>query len=116
MPILRKAGVSGTGSVIGLPLMPSWLCTVRLKATEDWLTALKCHPVGTDGTIKGSANPAHASELPLATALAAAAAVCVRSSHSVVWYKQPVCSPSLQHLLCGASLIHGYSRGRAHSQ
>ena len=32
------------------------------KATEDWLTALKCQPVGTDGTIKGSPSPALASQ------------------------------------------------------
>ena len=57
LPIDRKAGVIGTGSVIGLPVMPSWLCNVRRKATEDWLTALKCQPVGTDGTIKGSPSP-----------------------------------------------------------
>ena len=62
LPIDRKAGVIGTGSVIGLPVMPSWLCNVRRKATEDWLTALKCQPVGTDGTIKGSPSPRHASQ------------------------------------------------------
>ena len=54
--------VIGTGSVIALPFMPSWLCNVRRKATEDWLTALKCQPVGTDGTIPGSPSPRHASE------------------------------------------------------
>ena len=62
LPIDRKAGVIGIGSVIDLPFMPSWLCNVRRKATEDWLTALKCQPVGTDGTIKGSPSPALASQ------------------------------------------------------
>ena len=42
--------------------MPSWLCNVRRKATEDWLTALKCGPVRTDGTVKGSPSPRHASK------------------------------------------------------
>ena len=42
--------------------MPSWLCNVRRMATEDWLTAVQCRPVGTDGTIKGSPSPVHASE------------------------------------------------------
>ena len=30
-----KAGVIGTDSVIGFPLVPSWLCYVRRKATGD---------------------------------------------------------------------------------
>ena len=46
--------VIGTGSVIALPFMPSWLCNVRRKALEDWLTAVKCLPVRTDVTIPGS--------------------------------------------------------------
>ena len=57
LPIDHKAGVIGIGSLIGFPFMPSWLCNVRRKATEDWLTALKRRTVGTDGTIKGSQSP-----------------------------------------------------------
>ena len=37
----RKAGIIGTGNVIGFLGMPSWLCNVRRKAMEDWLTARK---------------------------------------------------------------------------
>ena len=42
--------------------MQSWLCNVRRKATEDWLTAMKCRPVGTDVTIKSSPSPHLASQ------------------------------------------------------
>ena len=52
-----KAGVMGTGSVIGLPFMPSCLCNVRRKATEDLLTAPKCRLVDNDVTIPGSPSP-----------------------------------------------------------
>ena len=41
---------------------PSWLCNVRRRATEDWLTALKCQPVGIEGTIKGSPSPVLATQ------------------------------------------------------
>ena len=62
MPIDRKAVAIGIGSVIGLPVMPSWLCNVRRKALEDWLTAVKCQPVRTDGTIPGSPSPRFVSQ------------------------------------------------------
>ena len=58
----RQAIGIGTGSVIALPFMPSWLCNVRRKALEDWLTAVKCRPVRTDVTIPGSPSPRFASQ------------------------------------------------------
>ena len=60
MPIGVKPGVSGIGIVIGFPTMPSWLWDIRRTATEDCLTAMKCRPIGTDGTIKGSPVSARA--------------------------------------------------------
>ena len=63
MPIDLKASlIISISSEIGLPLVPSWLCNVRRNATEDCLTALKCQPVGIDGTIKGSPSPVLATQ------------------------------------------------------
>ena len=51
LPIGLKASMNGAGSCISLPFMHSWFSYVLCKRTEDWLPALECRPVGTDGTI-----------------------------------------------------------------
>ena len=85
VPLDLKARVVTIGFPVGFPFMPSCLCRVRRRATEDRLTAMKCLPVGTDVTIKGSPSPFHVSQhqnftfsSPLVALLANIDGLCAR--------------------------------------
>ena len=62
MPIYLRAIILGRGCVIGLPCMPSCVCNVRRKATEDRLPAVQCGPICRKVTVPGSPRPPVASQ------------------------------------------------------
>ena len=49
---------------------PSWLCNVRRRATEDWLTALKCQPVGSPSPVLATQHQNFIATSPVAALIA----------------------------------------------